>query len=47
MSDKSFFLHFFAKIKIPMKKETMQIKFEGQEHQIDSNTLIISIIIQL
>ena len=42
--DKSFFLHFFAKMKIPMKKETMQIKFEGQEHQIDSNTLISALI---
>ena len=41
---RSFFLHFFAKIKIPMKKETMQIKFEGQEHQIDSNTLINALI---
>lgn len=27
-----------------MKKETMQIKFEGQEHQIDSNTLINALI---
>lgn len=42
--DKSIFLHFFAKIKIPMKKETMQIKFEGQDHQIDSNTLINALI---
>ena len=27
-----------------MKKASMQIKFEGQSHQIDSNTLINSLI---
>lgn len=41
---RSIILHFFAKTKILMKKETMQIKFEGQEHQIDSNTLINALI---